>query len=60
MFGTLVRKELRAIVLSPKFTATLAVLSVLLLLSVYIGIQEYRQATVQYETATSLSEQRLR
>jgi len=60
MFATIVRKELRAIILSPKFTATFAVLSLLLLLSVYVGIREYRRATAQRETATSLTDQRLR
>ncbi|MDH3937006.1 MAG: ABC transporter permease subunit [candidate division Zixibacteria bacterium] len=59
MFTTLVRKELRAVILSPKFAATFAVLSVLLLLSVYIGIQEYREGVKQYETATNLSDQRI-
>lgn len=59
MFGTLVRKELKSIILSPKFAATLAVCSILMLLSVFIGIQEYRQATAQYETAVQLADQRM-
>lgn len=59
MFATLVRKELRAVILSPKFVATFAVLSVLLLLSVYIGIQEYQEGVTQYEAATKISEQRI-
>lgn len=59
MFATLVRKELRAVILSPKFVATFAVLSVLLLLSVYIGIQEYREGVTQYEAATKISKQRI-
>ncbi len=59
MFTTLVRKELRAVILSPKFVATFAVLSVLLLLSVYIGIQEYQEGVAQYETATNISEQQM-
>lgn len=59
MFATLVQKELRAVILSPKFVATFAVLSVLLLLSVYIGIQEYQEGVTQYEAATKISEQRI-
>lgn len=60
MFGTLIQKELRSILYSPKFAATFAVCSVMLLLSVYIGIHEYRQLQGQYETACELSEQRVR
>ena len=42
MFGTLVAKELRAIVLSPKFGVTFGVCALLILLSVFTGIREYR------------------
>lgn len=60
MFGTLVSKEIRAIVLSPKFVATFAVCSLLILLSVYVGIREYRAAVAQYQTAVQLNEQTIR
>jgi len=59
MFGTLVRKELKSIILSPKFAVTLAVCSILMLLSVYIGIQEYQQAMTGYETGVKLADQRM-
>ncbi len=59
MLGTLIQKELRAIILSPKFTATFAVCSVLLLLSVFIGIREYKQTVAQHETAVQLADQRI-
>lgn len=57
MFGTLVGKELRAIVLSPKFTVTFAVCSVLILLSIFTGIQEYRSAVKGWESAVTLADQ---
>jgi len=57
MFKTLLNKELKAIIQSPKFTATFAVCSLLMLLSVYIGIKEYNTAMTQYETLQALTEQ---
>ena len=59
MFRTLVEKELKSILLSPKFVATFAVTTCLMLLSVYIGVREYRAMTAQYETAVNLSQQRI-
>lgn len=59
MLSTLINKELRAILLSPKFTATFAVCSVLLLLSVYTGVREYKSAVRQYESAVQLNETQL-
>ncbi|UCC43236.1 MAG: ABC transporter permease subunit [Candidatus Zixiibacteriota bacterium] len=60
MLSTLVQKELRAMLLSPKFVATFAVCSILMLLSVFTGVQEYGAAVRQYETSTQLSEQQMR
>ncbi|MCG8608858.1 ABC transporter permease subunit, partial [bacterium] len=60
MFMTLVEKELKAILLSPKFVATFSVCSILILLSIYVGIQEYHALVKQYETATHLTEQEQR
>ncbi len=57
MLRTLIIKELKAVILSPKFTATFLICSLLMLLSVYIGIQEYRGAVRQHETAQQLVEQ---
>jgi ABC-type transport system involved in multi-copper enzyme maturation permease subunit len=60
MLTTLIQKELKNILLSPKFSATFAVCTILILLSVYIGIHEYQVAVRQYETASQLVEQELR
>ncbi|MBI5471761.1 MAG: ABC transporter permease subunit [Ignavibacteriae bacterium] len=60
MLSTIIVKELKNIIVSPKFSATFAVTSLLLLLSVYVGINEYQATTRQYEAATGLVDQRLR
>lgn len=60
MFAILVRKELQSILLSPKFAGSFAICSFLILLSVFIGLQEYRVLSRQYEAAASLNEQELR
>ena len=56
MFGILVGKELRAILFSPKFAVTFGVCSLLILLSVYTGIQEYRAARESWHTAVRLAD----
>jgi ABC-type transport system involved in multi-copper enzyme maturation permease subunit len=58
MFSTLLTKELKAIINSPKFAATFAVCSILMLLSVYIGIKEYQASVSKYEAAQTLIDQR--
>jgi len=60
MLGTLIQKELKAILLSPKFVATFATCALLILLSVFVGIQEYHAAVKQYDAAVQLVEQDLR
>ena len=60
MLRTLIEKELKAILLSPKFAVTFGACSVLIILSVGVGIREYHAAMRQYETATQLAEQQLR
>ncbi|MEM6647212.1 MAG: ABC transporter permease subunit, partial [Bacteroidota bacterium] len=60
MFSTLLEKELKAILLSPKFVATFAVCTLLILLSVFIGIQEYKAGVEQYTTAQELLDQEVR
>jgi ABC-type transport system involved in multi-copper enzyme maturation permease subunit len=60
MLRTLILKELRAILASPKFAATFGVCSILMLLSVFIGIREYRAAVRQYDEALELAAQSLR
>ncbi len=60
MLATLIQKELKAILLSPKFAATFATCAALILLSIFIGIQDYRAAVRQYEAAQQLNEQEMR
>src|SRR5262249_42867449 len=60
MLATLIQKELKAILLSPKFTVTFPLCAGLLLLSVYVGIHEYQASVRQYETADRLVGQELR
>ena len=60
MLSILIQKELKAMLLSPKFVATFAMCALLILLSVFIGIQEYRAAVRQHEAAMQLTEQTLR
>ena len=60
MLKTLVLKELRAILASPKFPVTLAAVTLLILLSVFVGINEYRSSVRQYETATALVQMEMR
>ena len=59
MFSTLFEKELKSIFLSPKFVATFGVCSLLILLSIIVGIQEYRNEIDQYNTALRLAEQQM-
>ena len=59
MITALIQKELKHILLSPKFTTTFAVCSLLLLLSVYIGIREYKNAVVEYDNANHLVSEEL-
>jgi hypothetical protein len=42
MLSTLIEKETKAVLLSPRFVGTFAVVAVLILLSVGVGIQDYR------------------
>lgn len=60
MFTTIVLKELKSILVSPKFPVTFAVASVLVLLSVFMGIREYRASLDQYHAANALVKQEMR
>jgi len=60
MFGTVLVKELKAVLLTPKFPATFAVCSILIVLSVFIGIREYRTAAARYTEGVDLAAQTLR
>ena len=59
MFSILFEKELKSILLSPKFFATFGVCALLILLSVFVGIQEYQNEVERYETALQLAEQQM-
>lgn len=60
MLKLLIEKEIKGILLSPKFSVTFGICTVLLLLSVYTGIREYEGAVRQYEAATQLADQEMR
>ncbi len=59
MLSLLIQKELKNILLSPKFVATFLVCSVLILISVYIGINEYQNAVAQYEANQEIARQNI-
>jgi len=59
MLSTLINKELKSIIQSPKFVGSFAVCSVLILLSVYVGVVEYRTAVDQHEAAMGLVDEEL-
>jgi ABC-type transport system involved in multi-copper enzyme maturation permease subunit len=59
MLSILIQKELKAIIHSPKFTATFTVCSLLILLSVFTGIREYKTSVNGYQSASQLVEQEL-
>ena len=60
MIATLIEKELKAILLSPKFSAIFVICSVLIILSVYLGIEEYRTSMTHYETVNAQVDQQMR
>ena len=60
MFQTMVIKELKSILLSPKFTGTFAVCTLLMLLTVYVGIREYQSNLKEYAAANNLVQQEMR
>jgi ABC-type transport system involved in multi-copper enzyme maturation permease subunit len=60
MFSTIVLKELKSILVSPRFGVTFTVAAVLILLSVFMGITEYRASLDQYHAAGELVRQEMR
>jgi len=54
MFRILVQKELKTIIQSPKFVTTFLTCSILILLSVYVGIQDYNYSLNKYIAAQNL------
>lgn len=57
MLKTLIEKELKAILLSPKFVSVFSVCSILVVLSVYLEIEEYQTGVRHYETINSQLDQ---
>ncbi|NLA74877.1 MAG: ABC transporter permease subunit [Deltaproteobacteria bacterium] len=60
MLGTLIEKELKSILLSPKFAAVFFVCSILIILSFFLGIEDYKAAMSQYESVVSNDNQQLK
>lgn len=59
MLGTLIQKELKSILLGPKFVAVFALCSILIILSIYLGIDEYKTAMTHYETVNAQLDKQL-
>ncbi len=57
MLSILIQKELKNILLSPKFFATFLVCSILILISIFIGINEYNNSVLQYQTNQQIAQQ---
>ncbi len=53
MFGLIVRKELREILGSPRFAATFAMISLLIVLAFYLGARDYLDQRQRYEAAVA-------
>ena len=60
MLKLLVLKEMHTYFSSPKFVMVFSICSMLMLLSVFLGIQEYQTSVAQYNTGTQLALQDLR
>ena len=60
MLLTLIQKELKAIILSPKFAVTFGICAFLILLSVFTGISEYQAAVEGWETTVRLADDQVR
>ena len=59
MLNLMIQKELKSIINSPKFAATFGACSLLILLSMFVGINEYEESVKAYDTARQLNEQRM-
>jgi ABC-type transport system involved in multi-copper enzyme maturation permease subunit len=59
MLGTIIRKELKSYISSPKFVVTFLVCTLLILLSVWVGIMDYRTSVTRYEAALQLNDMSL-
>ncbi|MCI0513436.1 ABC transporter permease subunit [candidate division KSB1 bacterium] len=59
MLRTLIEKELKNIITGPKFTITFLIAAILIVMSVWIGIQDYRAACEAYTAGVQLVQQRM-
>lgn len=59
MLGTIIRKELKLYISSPKFVVTFLVCTLLILLSVWVGIKDYQTSVARYEASLQLNEMSL-
>ncbi|MGE5456979.1 MAG: ABC transporter permease subunit [Methanococcaceae archaeon] len=60
MFKDIMYHELKNIIFSPKFSAAFITCSILILLSVSIGIGHYKNSLKQYQTTNNLTNQEMR
>jgi len=60
MFTTLIEKELKLVLSGKKFIWTFSISAILIILSMTIGLMEYKFAVRNYESAVNLNEQALR
>ncbi|MBN2093029.1 ABC transporter permease subunit, partial [candidate division KSB1 bacterium] len=58
MLWTLIEKELKNIITGPKFTITFLISAILILMSIWIGVQEYQAAEKQYAAGMQLTQQK--
>ena len=59
MLKILIEKEIKHIIQSPKFVATFLVCTLLIILSVFVGIMDYKAAVKQYSAANQLNQQKI-
>jgi len=59
MLGTIIQKELKSYISSPKFVVTFLVCTLLILLSVWVGIKDYQAGVARYEASLQLNEMSL-
>jgi ABC-type transport system involved in multi-copper enzyme maturation permease subunit len=60
MLSTIIGKELKSIVSSPKFVITFAACSIMILLSVWVGIEDYRTGVARTDAAQEINYQILK
>ena len=59
LFVLLVERELRSTIRSPRFAVTFGVCSLLVVMSIFLGVQEFKKSVSRYETSITLTETEL-